>query len=177
MDCRAEPAVTTQGRGIWSLPSRCYDPRGDIAMPRRFVLPLLAVLVLAPASALADEAAAIRARLDEWTRQFNDRDAAGACELFSRGLVSEVQGHGEAGYETRCRLITTALENPDRRFRYEADIKEVIVSGDLAVVRLVWTLTVSPGETASVEPGLDVFRKEADGRWRIIRFMSYGAEE
>ena len=47
---------------------------------------------------------------------------------------------------------------------------------DVAVVRLTWTLTITPkdGTTiTSIEPGLDVFRKEADGRWRIVRYMAY----
>jgi steroid delta-isomerase len=51
------------------------------------------------------------------------------------------------------------------------------VWGDTAVVRLDWTLTVRPrdggGESVSLEPGLDVFRREGDGRWRIVRYMAY----
>jgi ketosteroid isomerase-like protein len=49
----------------------------------------------------------------------------------------------------------------------------VIVDRDMAIVRLTWTLTVTPGDIMSIEPGLDVFRREADGRWRIIRYMAY----
>jgi steroid delta-isomerase len=58
-------------------------------------------------------------------------------------------------------------------------IKEIIVSGDLAVVRLVWTLKVTgidlPGEVVSEEPGMDVFRKQPDGSWKIIRYIAYEA--
>jgi steroid delta-isomerase len=28
-------------------------------------------------------------------------------------------------------------------------------------------------EITSVEPGLDVFRREGDGRWRIVRYVAY----
>jgi len=35
------------------------------------------------------------------------------------------------------------------------------------VVRLTWTLFITPLNVTSVEPGIDVFRKEADGQWRI----------
>ncbi|HSI39718.1 MAG TPA: DUF4440 domain-containing protein [Xanthobacteraceae bacterium] len=134
------------------------------------------LLVLCALPARADAQAEIRARLQQWTEAFNARDAAKACELFSTSLVSDVRGQGEAGYARRCGLIAKALEDPARSLRYGADIKEVIVEGDLAVVRLTWTLTISPGDIRSVEPGLDVFRKEADGQWRIIRFMAYEAE-
>lgn len=146
-------------------------------MPRRFGLPLLAALTLFNAPpASADDAAAIRDRLMLWMQQFNSRDAAGACELFSKELVSDVRGQGEAGYDTRCALITKALGDPARRFRYTPDIREIIVDGDLAVVRLTWTLSIDPGDVTVREPGLDVFRREADGRWRIIRFMAFEAE-
>jgi len=49
------------------------------------------------------------------------------------------------------------------------------VFGDAAVVRLVWTLTIknTDGEIESVEPGLDVFRRQADGTWKIVRYMAY----
>ena len=48
--------------------------------------------------------------------------------------------------------------------------------GDIAVVRLTWTSTIQPKDgraITAVEPGLDVFRKESDGRWRIVRYMAY----
>ena len=61
--------------------------------------------------------------------------------------------------------------------RGSLDIKEVIVAGDLAVVRLVWRLKVTvPGAADAVEskePGLDVFRRQPDGSWKIIRYVAY----
>jgi steroid delta-isomerase len=147
-------------------------PPGETSMKRLFpILALSALLIAGPA--LADDAQAIRQRLAEWTTAFNKGDKATACDLFSRTLVSDYRGQGEAGYAARCALITKALDDKARRFRYAADIKEVIVSGDLAVVRLVWTLTIEPGGAKSVEPGLDVFAREPDGKWRIIRYMAY----
>ena len=42
-------------------------------------------------------------------------------------------------------------------------------------MRLVWTLTVKQdgSETTSLEPGMDVFRRQADGTWKIIRYIAY----
>jgi len=56
------------------------------------------------------------------------------------------------------------------------DIKEIVVFGDVAVVRLVWTLTIKEKdgrEFKSVEPGMDIFRRQADGSWKIVRYMAY----
>ncbi len=55
----------------------------------------------------------------------------------------------------------------------------MLVFGDVAVVRLVWTLTIEPKDGASIEsiePGMDIFRKQADGSWQIIRYMAYERE-
>lgn len=137
---------------------------------------LLAILVLqcCCAAALADDASDIRSRLEQWTASFNSRDKAGACDLFSKSLVSDVQGQGEADYEKRCAIIGAVLDDPKRSFHYDLAIKEIIVDKTIAVVRLDWTLKISPGNVTSIETGLDIFQKEDDGRWRIIRYISYG---
>ncbi|MBZ9934771.1 nuclear transport factor 2 family protein [Mesorhizobium sp. BR1-1-16] len=138
----------------------------------------LAAGVMAACSgpALADSAAAIRARLLRWADDFNAGRKAEICDLFSKDLISDYRGQGEANYTTRCRLLARAIDDPAREFRYVPEIKEVIVEGDLAMVRLDWTLTVTPGDIKVVEPGMDIFRKETDGQWRIIRFMAYEEE-
>jgi ketosteroid isomerase-like protein len=130
-------------------------------------------LVLTALTAAADDAGEIRARLETWADDFNGKRVDAACGLFSKDLISDTQGQGEADYETRCAIITRALSDPIRTFRYTPDIKEVIVQGDLAIVRLQWHLTVSPGNETSSESGMDVFRKEADGVWRIVRFIAF----
>jgi steroid delta-isomerase len=135
---------------------------------------LLAITTAGPA--LADDAADIRARLIEWTEDFNAKRAEPVCDLFSKELISTVRGQGDKDYATRCDILTRSLADPARDYHYELDIHEVIVEGDLAVVRLTWTLFVSPLNVTAVEPGIDVFRKEADGKWRIVRYLSYEEE-
>jgi steroid delta-isomerase len=139
---------------------------------------LLSILALqfCYASAFADDAADIRTRLEQWATSFNNRDKAEACDLFSKSLVSDVRGQGEADYETRCAIISKALDDPQRSFHYYLAIKEVIVDKTTAIVRLDWTLKISPGDVIRTETGLDVLRKEGDGRWRIIRYMAYDSE-
>ena len=139
---------------------------------------LLSILALqfCCAGAIADDAADIRARLQQWTASFNNRDKAAACDLFSRSLISDVRGQGEADYRKRCDIISKALDDPQRSFHYDLDIKEIIVDKTIAIVRLDWTLKISPGDTVSTETGLDVFQKESDGRWRIIRYMAFSPE-
>ena len=136
----------------------------------------IALFALLPFAARADDAGEIRARIETWTDDFNAKRIAPVCDLFSKDLISTVRGQGDLGYAERCDILTTSLNDAARSFHYEVDIHEVIVSGDLAVVRLTWTLFVTPMNVTAVEPGIDVFRKEADGAWRIVRYLSYEDE-
>jgi len=137
------------------------------------VLVLVALVVLPVPAARADASAEIHARLLAWAEAFNRRDAETACDLFSRELISIMPGQGEAGFATRCATITRALSDQTRQLRYAPEIHEIVVEGDLAVVRLDWTLAIEPGGEQAIETGLDVFRREDDGQWRIIRFISF----
>jgi steroid delta-isomerase len=142
---------------------------------------LIGVLALVPAPARADVEAdrtAIAARLQAWTEAFNARDASRTCDLFSADLVSTMRGRRDEGRDAVCRRIAAALADKTMTIRYAPDIREILVSGDLAVVRLVWSVTIQrgPAPHASKEPGLDVFRREPDGQWRIIRFLAFSDE-
>jgi steroid delta-isomerase len=111
------------------------------------------------------DANAIRSRLQSWTRDFNAGDALAAYDLFAADLIASFRGQPDRGKQEICEQIAAAISRHGRAIQYQPDIREVIVSGDLAVVRLIWTLAI--GTERSSEPGLDVFRRQSDGKWRI----------
>jgi len=127
-------------------------------------------------SAGADETA-IRDALTEWTRAFNAGDTAEVCGLFARDLRYDYRGYPERGFDDICALLQRSLRDRTRQYSYSLEIKEILVSGDLAVVRLVWTLAVKPAGAAtgtiSQEPGMDIFRRQPDGSWKIVRYIAY----
>jgi uncharacterized protein (TIGR02246 family) len=145
---------------------------------------VLAALVLSsavsPAVAQASADADIRAAFAQWTQDFNARRADKVCDLFAKDLVARYRGIPERGYARQCELLTTALTDPKRSFHNALEIREILVFGDVAIARVVWTQTVrdntSGAETKTVEPGLDVFRKDPDGRWRIFRYLAFDEE-
>lgn len=123
-----------------------------------------------------DDEAAIRGALTTWMADFNAGRADHACGLFARELRFDFQGQPERGYPEMCDQLHRALSNPSRHYSYSLDIKEVLFGEELAIVRLTWRLTVRRTDQPDVtteEPGLDVFRRQADGSWKIIRFMAY----
>ena len=144
-------------------------------------LGFLLAAVGTPASAQPADAAEaeIRTALARWTRDFNARDASRICDLFAKDLRYDFRGAPERDYDAICGLLHKALADRAKQFVYSHDIREIIVSGDLAIVRLTWTVKVtSPGAADAVEsqePGLDVFRRQPDGSWKIIRYIAYEA--
>ena len=119
----------------------------------------------------------IRDALTEWRLAFNAGDTGAVCGLFAPELRYDIRGFPERGFEEVCGQLLGSLADQSRKYAYDVTIKEIIVSGDLAAVRLVWTLTVRrPGQvggTATTEPGLDLFRRQGDGTWKIVRYLAY----
>ncbi|WP_024279647.1 nuclear transport factor 2 family protein [Xanthobacter sp. 126] len=152
-------------------------------MLRRAVLVL--ALLLAPPLAHAEDRsagdraaeAAIRARLAAWTEAFNRGDAAATCDLFADDLKSDVQGAPAGDKAAVCARLAKALAKSPGKLAYVCQIHEILVSGDLAMVRLTWVLTERPGGNAlSRDEGMDILRRDPDGLWRIARFMAFTAE-
>jgi ketosteroid isomerase-like protein len=146
--------------------------------PKAMALSLALMLVaLRPASAADDAAQAqIRSALTQWTADFNGAKAEKACALFEPGVIADIRTEPEQNYSIICDRLKQVLSDRTRAFSYASDIKEILVFGDVAVVRLDWTLTVTGkdgAKTKSIESGMDLFRRQADGSWKIMRYMAY----
>jgi uncharacterized protein (TIGR02246 family) len=149
------------------------------AIARLIGAALLCLSIGTAAAQTADPAQAeIRAALTQWMADFNAGKADRVCGLFAPDLIAQYRGQPERNYDAICDLLKRSLRDPAKRFSYALDIKEIIVAGDFAVVRLTWTLTIqskdAPAETIE-EPGMDVFRRQGDGAWRISRYIAYDA--
>lgn len=119
-----------------------------------------------------DDSAAIEAALRQWPVDFNAERIDGVCGLFADDVVLIYPDSPDRGHDEFCDQMRTLFADPSKTFTYaEPDIREVLVDGDLATVRLIWTLTVrdSAGKVLETvdEDGVDVFRRQADGSWKI----------
>jgi steroid delta-isomerase len=149
-----------------------------------FASTLLTLALFAlPASAAAegsDAAGEIRATLNRWTADFNAGHADAVCKLFAPTLRYDFRGFPERGFDDVCERLKKVIRDPGRKYVYDLDIHDIIVSADasLAVVRLDWTLNVAlpNGQIVTTrEPGMDVFRRSPDGAWQIVRYIAYEA--
>jgi uncharacterized protein (TIGR02246 family) len=129
--------------------------------------------------AYADPAAdktAIMQRFERWTAAFNARDPTGVCDLFAPDLLYSIPEVLQGTRETMCKNLAKLVARPDIRLRYDSpDVHEILVAGDVAVVRLAWTLTVevNGAKDTTTEEGMDIFRRQSDGRWSIARFIAF----
>ena len=118
----------------------------------------------------------IRAALENWRSAFNSRDEGQVCDLFAPDLVANYEGEAERDYASLCQLLQTVMQDRERKYRYSFKINDILVYGESAVVRLVWTLEIdtvgAPKETID-EPAVDIFRRQPDGNWKISRYLAY----
>jgi len=140
---------------------------------------MIVCLLAAQAAARADEAtdqAAIAERLRNWTDAFNAQNQQIVCDLFAPDLIATFPDVADSSRDALCARIAAAQAEPSLQVHYDyPDIREILVSGDLAVVRLIWTLTTRKGgvEDTTVEPGIDIFKRQSDGQWRIARYLAF----
>lgn len=131
-----------------------------------------------PSWAGSPETAQIRSALEEWRTAFNSRDQERVCDLFAPDLIANYQGQPERNYTSLCQLLHMSLQDPERTYRYSLRIDEILVYGEAAVARLVWTLEIekpdAPKEVVE-EPGVEIFRHQTDGNWKISRYLAYPA--
>jgi uncharacterized protein (TIGR02246 family) len=134
-----------------------------------------AAMATARADSAADEAA-IMQRFQRWTADFNARDSAGVCDLFAPDLAYSIPEVVRGTRETMCANLTRVLARSDIQLHYDnPDVHEIVVAGDVAVVRLTWTLTTQANgaKDTTTEEGMDICRRQPDGRWSIARFIAF----
>ncbi len=118
----------------------------------------------------------IRAALAQWTADFNAGNADKVCGLFAPEAIANVRGAPERDHKAICDVLQRSLKDRTKSYSYSFAIREILLAGDFAVVRLVWTLKLrrkGAREITSVEPGMDIFRRQPDGSWKIVRYMAY----
>jgi ketosteroid isomerase-like protein len=118
-----------------------------------------------------DDEALIRARLAQWVDQFNSGDYQAAATIWAPDLIGVIPGGPDDSYE---REVTGARRTPRSSVRFALTIDEVLVDGDLAVVRDSWTETGGPKEVRF--RSFEVWRRQPDGVWRISRWIDAAPE-
>ncbi len=130
----------------------------------------LALLVAGTGLALAQDEQAVTQTVLDWQERFNEGDAQGVADLYAddmiwivtsgavhtdeAGVLAQVNGLLEAGYDT-----------------VDIEVTDALVGQDLATTMGTWVFS---GPNVPDYPGhyIAVVRLE-DGEWRTVRHVSY----
>ena len=113
---------------------------------------------------------------NKWTEAFNHKDLQATCDLFSRSLVADYQGAPQKNYSSLCENFKNIFQKSSSRYHYRFKLHDVHRSGNMASVRVTWYLDrYEKGEHVSEtqDEGIDIFEKNKEGKWKIVRFLSY----
>lgn len=136
---------------------------------------LAAAIVLAAGAAVragtSEDEAQIRASLARWVQAFNSGDLKTAAEVWAPDLIGWAPEGEDDTYALEHDFAARAQGKPPST-TYALEINEVMVSGDLAVVRDTWTETprADPAK-ARVFRSFEVWRRQKDGSWKISRWI------
>ena len=129
--------------------------------------------VLGPALAEdGDAERAIRAVAERWTAAYVAGDKAGVLGVYADDawIMPNARPHLK-GHEAIGARLDALMDSP--RFSIDIDIKEIQIVGDFAwaVAHYVITSLDDSGAASGAEhgTGVTIYRKDADGRWRILR--------
>ena len=138
---------------------------------RRIALGLAFAGCAAVRPAPRDDEARIRARLAQWVEQFNSGDYSSAATIWAPDLLGVIPGGPDDSYE---REQAGARQTQRSNVRFALSIDEVLVDGDLAVVRDTWKQT-GAGKDVTFR-SFEVWRRQPDGQWKIARWIDAAPE-
>jgi uncharacterized protein (TIGR02246 family) len=109
---------------------------------------------------------------------FNAGDPDAVMKRYARDVVLSYPGIPDMGYEALVQGYREMLKRkPGDTAKTTPTIEEILVSGDLAVIRVMWTTTTSqanpPRQETRQMKDLQVWRRESDGSWRFARGMHF----
>jgi ketosteroid isomerase-like protein len=120
---------------------------------------------------------AIKQKLDLYVQGIKQKDIDLTMQVFSPDVVVNIKRSGDWSYlDTRAQILEAfSKENFESEYTYS--IREIIVEGDIAIVRLVWKLrTTNIALNVVVKERedvcMDIF-KCVDDQWQIIRQVGY----
>jgi ketosteroid isomerase-like protein len=161
----------------------CLASFGNLKM-RNFVICLFVWSFLgctaAGANSTKSDFEMIEQRFADWTEAFNRRDLDGSCALFSKDIRADHQGVPTENWQTMRARFQKLFADKSRQYKYRFKLINVYRSGDLAVGRITWYLTVTKdGKPAFVEEtqSMDIFKPNKEGVWEMIDFVSFTEQD
>jgi ketosteroid isomerase-like protein len=125
----------------------------------------------------SDDDAAIRKALQDWVRNFNSGDYLAAATVWAPDVVGW-WGPPNSPVDTFERELEAAkqpIPPGAPKTTFELAIDEIIITGDLAVVRDTWVEATRPPDALTPKRktfrSFEVWRRQPDRSWKIARWI------
>jgi uncharacterized protein (TIGR02246 family) len=122
---------------------------------------------------MTEDERAIRALVDTWMAASRAGDSATVLGLMTDDILFIVPGREPFG---KAEFAAASAAMKGIAFEGASDIRELVVSGDMAYLRNYISVTMTPsGGTPIRRAGytLSVLRKQPDGRWLLARDANF----
>ncbi len=119
----------------------------------------------------AEAEAALQATFDEMIAAYNNEDVATLERLYAEDVV--IIPPGEAVRADRAAVLESLATLAEADYSIEAVIRDLRISGDLAVMFVSYSEEVLPADGSEPESGQGrwaiVWTRTPDGQWQIAR--------
>jgi ketosteroid isomerase-like protein len=150
-----------------------------LSSPGTLASPQGAAPAAEPASTQQErDIAALRKAILRSGEAFNAADPEAILSQYARDVILSYPGVPDMDYDTLAKgYAELRTRKPGFTEKTSPTIEEILVSGDLGVIRVMWTTVTTetdpPRESTRQMKDLQVWRRESDGTWMFIRGMHY----
>lgn len=150
-------------------------------MTRNIIIATAVLVATVPAhadSGPAKDVAALREAIRKSGEAANALNADAILSQYAPDAILSYPTEGDMDFATLSKGYR-AMTNPPAGVTVKTvpTVEEVLVSGDLGVIRVSWTTTTTvaqpPKTSTRIMKDLQVWRREANGEWKMARGMHY----
>lgn len=124
----------------------------------------------------------LRSAILKSAESFNKGDADAIMSPYAKDIVLSYPGLPDLGYDELVQSYREMVKRPPGvTVQTSPTIEEILVSGDLALIRVMWTTTTTeanpPRQATRRMKDFQVWRRESDGTWKFARGMHFRIPE
>jgi ketosteroid isomerase-like protein len=117
----------------------------------------------------------IRAAVVRTGQAFNERQPDTIMSFYSPDIIVSYPGVPDTRYDDFAKAFAPLKDRPANMRKTRDSIEEIIVSGDLAVVRVNWITTTyqtNPDKAVTrVARDMQIWKRQKNGQWKFFRGM------
>ncbi len=120
---------------------------------------------------------AIKNEINKWMRAYNQKDLNNSVAILADDYIGLYYGHPDQTSKTIRDENESVFKNKFLKATLSMEADEIVTSGDLAYVNIKqkWAFKPSISKTPQIayEKGILIFKKQSDGKWKIIRSSTF----